>query len=296
MSPSPPEIEITRRDTRGGKFSLLPFMRVEKGTVKDWDQLHELHYKAEGSPFGPHYWRCMLDWEGEQRLVGVVILSSPKLLLAPRHSLFPKLKPGHDTKLTNVYRAKFINKNFKLNSRSVVDTMFRSVGASYRMLNLASRLEGLQYVEIQSSMSKFNPFAQRAGFVFTPARTPPSYEKGLALFKRHFTSHPADQESVLEELAGLPEVIRNKTLGELKHFYYKNSAMEKTGSNLHAGTSKVDAMEAREVLKNLNQLVFASPMYGVYKNPDCGRKLPESLPMSAFDNQKPSEPLRLDLL
>lgn len=290
------DVEITRRDTRGGKFSLLPFMRVERGTVKDWDELHALHYKAEGSPFGPHYWRCVLNWEGQKRLVGVVILSSPKLLLAPRHELFPKLKPGHDTKITNVYRAKFINANFKLNSRSVVDTMFRSVGASYRMLNLASRLEGRQYVEIQSSMSKFNPFAQRAGFIFTNPRTPPSYEKGLALFKRHFTSHPADQESILEELAGLPECIRIKTIEELKAFYYKNSAMEKTGSNLNAGTSRVDAMEPREVIKNLNQLVFASPMYGVYKNPDAGRKLPESLPLSAFDNQKPSEPLRLDLL
>lgn len=296
MTSLPADVEIERRPNRHAQFSLLPYMRVERGTAQDWEQLHELHYKAEGSPIGPRYWRCVLDWEGETRLAGVVILSVPKLLLAPRHELFPKLKPGHDTKITNVYRAKWINANIKVNSRSVVDTLFRSVGVSYRLLNLACRLEGIKYVEIQSSMSKFNPFAMRAGFTFAKPRTPPAYEKGLALMRRHFRSHPADQEAVLEELAGLPEVIRNKTMEELRAFYYKNSSLEKTGSNLNAGTSKVDSMPPRELLKNFNQLVFASPMYGVYKNPDAGREMPTSLPLAAFDWQKPNEPLRLEKL
>ena len=38
--------------------------------------------------------------------------------------------------------------------------------AGYRMMNLASRMEGSPFTEIQSSMSKFNHFGQKAGFRF----------------------------------------------------------------------------------------------------------------------------------
>ena len=56
---------------------------------------------------------------------------------------------------------------------------------------------------------------------------------------------------------------------------------------------RVDEMDARRVIRSLQQITLASPMYGVWKNPDKGRALPESLPLSAFDRQKPTEPLVL---
>lgn len=287
-----PEILVERPERFAGAFSLLADMRVEKGCADDWEQLHELHYKAEGKPIGPHYWRCVL---GDQ-LVGVIIFSVPKLLLAGRHQMFPKLKPGHDTTLTNKYRATFINRNFAVNSRTVVDTLFRASGVSYRFLNLAARMEGLRYIEIQSSMSRFNPFAMRAGFRFARLVEPKLYEKGLAFMQCHFSCHPADHEGVLEELAGMSEPVRARTLNAMREFYYRHSAMEKTGSNLNAGTSRVAAMPPAQLLRNMQQLLFASPMYGVYANPDAGRGLPAALPLLAFDNQAPDEPLRLDLL
>ena len=288
-----PDILIERPESRSGAFSLLREMRVEKGCADDWEQLHELHYKAEGKPIGPHYWRCVL---GEDQLVGVVIFSVPKLLLAGRHQLFPKLKPGQDTTVTNKYRAAYINKNFVVNSRTVVDTLFRASGVSYRMLNLAARLEGTRYVEIQSSMSRFNPFAMRAGFKFAKPQEPKLYEKGLAFMQRYFTSHPADHEGIVNELEAMKPAVRSRTLAAMREFYYRHSAMEKTGSNLNAGTSRVEAMPPATLVRHMQQLLFASPMYGVYVNPDAGRQLPASLPLLAFDNQKPSEPLRLDLV
>lgn len=274
-------------------FSLLDDMWIEKGTKEDWDELHLLHYKADGMPPGSRYWRVVT---GNGYLVGIVMTSSVALLSAPRHKVFPKLKPGQDTTLTNRHRAAWLNKNMRRAARIVTDTMYRGVGVSYRMVNLACRLEGFRFVEIQSSMSKFNPFDAKAGFRHAHINPAAAYEAGIAFFRRYFESHPADHENVLNELMGRSEPVREKVLQAMREFYYKNSAKEKTGSNLKVGTRKVDAMSADHLLRELQQLVFATPVYGIYENPDFGRKLPARLPLKAFDLQKPHEPLRLDLI
>src|SRR5690554_4233790 len=129
------DIFIERRDGKS-RFALMDTMRVERGSKADWDALHDLHYKAENLPAGPRYWRCVTE-DGD--LVGVVVFSSVALLLAARHGVFPKLKPGKDSHFTNVHRATFLNKNFRRAARIVTDTMYRGVGVSYRMVNLAMR-------------------------------------------------------------------------------------------------------------------------------------------------------------
>lgn len=288
-----PDLIIERRDGAKPRFSLMDGMRVERGSRDDWNALHALHYKAESLPAGPHYWRCVTA-DGE--LVGVVVLSSVSLLLAPRHEVFPKLKPGKDSHFTNVHRATFLNKNFRRASRIVTDTLYRGVGVSYRMVNLAMRMEGFRFVEIQSSMSKFNPFDTKSGFKHAHLKSAAAYEKGLKFMRSLFKAHPADHQAVMDELNAMSEVMREKALTEMRAFYYRHSSREKTGSNLNAGTGRVDAMEPEHLLRELQQLVFASPVYGIWENPDLGREIPDSLPLMAFDLQQPNEPLRLDLL
>lgn len=80
-------------------LDFLERMTVTKGTVEDWHALKSLHYKTDGKPFAPTYYRCELD----DRLVGVVVMAYPKLLLAPRHRMFPKLKPTTNTTVANQY-------------------------------------------------------------------------------------------------------------------------------------------------------------------------------------------------
>ncbi|MEI7000486.1 hypothetical protein ACOQJ6_34100, partial [Klebsiella pneumoniae] len=84
----------------------------------------------------------------------------------PRHRMFPKLKPTTNTTVANQYWGRYVNNNFAVISRSVVDTQYRGVGVSYRMINLVSRMHDRPIIEIQSSMSKYNPFAMKAGFCF----------------------------------------------------------------------------------------------------------------------------------
>lgn len=269
-------------------FSLLNEMIFEPGTKEDWAALHELHYKSTSST-GGHYYKVTLHGE----LIAVCVMTSPRGLLAPRHLLFPNIKPGAgETKITNTYRYKWLNANSTLNSRTVVDTMFRGVGIAYRLLNLASRSEGKRFAEIQSSMSRFNYFAQRAGFVFAKPMRSPHYADTLNWFRMTFDSNPVDYVAVMKELRAMPKARRQLVVKDMKAFYYARSAVEKTGKNRDNGTSRVDAMPAGEVLKNLQQLAFAIPLYGVYENPDAGVKLPTRMYLSEFDRQSVSEPLK----
>lgn len=281
---------IIRKEAPKARFSLLDDMIVEKGSREDWDLLHDLHYKAENLPIGPRFWKLTLYGE----TIGVLVTGNPKGLLKERHIVFPNIKPrSGDTKITNTERYVYINKNMRVISRFVIDTMYRGIGCGYRMMNLVSRMEGNPIMEIQSSMSKFNMFGQKGGFKFVKPMNANKYEQGLIFFRGNFYSNPQDFEAIIEEINSKPEGERERLIQRCKDFYYRNSAQEKTGNNRNKGQSKVDNMDVRAVIKNLQQIVLSSPMYGVYMNPDIGRKMPDKLPLNAFDKQKPNERLVL---
>jgi hypothetical protein len=292
-----PDWLVERREVPANhSLSLLPEIYVERGTKEDWELLHELHYKAENLGIGPKVFRCVLGGQ----TIGVGVMTVPKMLLSGRNTAFTHLKPnqdGRDTQLMNRHRAVWINARSCTNSRLVLDTMYRGAGIAYRMQNLMMRMTGCRYVEFQSSMSKFNPFAAKAGMRFTAPRRSTYYEKGLAWFKRWFVSVPSDYVGVMQELEAMPAAAKAKCIAEMRKFYYSCSSMEKSGDNRANGTRRVDAMEVGYLLKSLQQLVLASPLYGVYENPDfdlaadAPRPLPARLSLLAFDTQPVNAPL-----
>jgi ABC-type ATPase with predicted acetyltransferase domain len=180
-------------------------------------------------------------------------------------------------------------------SRFVFDTMYRGIGAGYRMMNLATRMEGPTYMEIQSSMSKFNLFGQKAGFRFVAPQNANKFEAGMKFFRLHFEANPQDFEAIVQEIESKTGDARESLIAACRAFYLKNSALENTGSNRGGnGARRVEAMSVREVVKAIQQVSLASPLYGVFKNPDKGRALPKRIPLSAFDLQKPNEAFNVD--
>lgn len=277
------------------KLSLLDEIFVEPGTKEDWELLHELHYKAENLAAGPKYWKCTL----RERTIGVGVITNSQFLSKYRNKLFKHMKPnqnGRDNKMINQFRAEEMNRMMRTNSRLVLDNIYRGAGISYRMQNLMMRMSGERFIEFQSSMSKFNPFAAKSGIQFLAPERSVFYEKGLNWFARWFDSYPTDKAGILEELEAMPPFMKNKCIAEMRQTYYRFSAMEKSGDNRMNGTSRVDGLPIPKLLEQLQQVVFASPLYGLYINPDYERELPERIPIKAFDYQKPNEPLRLDLL
>lgn len=282
------ETLITRDNAPRAFFALSRDMFVERGTKKDWDELHHLHYKAEKLPIGPRFFR--LDLHGQT--IGVLVTGSPKGMLRERHMVFPKLKPGGgETRLTNTNRYHYINANFRVISRFVVDTMYRGIGAGYRMMNLASRMEGSHFMEIQSSMSKFNAFGQKAGFRFVKPMNANKYEPVMKFFRNHFAASPQDFEAIVNEAALRSPEEQMRLLEVCKDFYMKSSALENTSNGGAGAERRVAAMTIRDTIKGIQQIGLSSPMYGIWTCPDVKGTVPDRLPLLAFDNQGPNEKL-----
>lgn len=294
---SPEDWSVQQTHTRP-RLSFLDRIEVTRGDRNDWKILEALHYKSHGTTTpGSHYFKMTLDGD----VIGVLMMASPKLLLKERHVLFPKLKPGHDTKLTNTVRMKWINANMSIVARCVVDTMYRGAGLAYRFTNIASRMEGKRFIEIQSSMSKYNLFAQKAGFKFVRPMRSNKYDVGIKFFKSMFNSDPSDTEALVTEIMNLPDDHREKVLDEVRAFYAKHSMLENTGKALIVNANgekfadtRIRRLPVRELIYQLQQMVLASPLYGVYTNPDVGRELPEVIPLLAFDRQPTNQALILN--
>lgn len=293
MSETLNDTEVLYNPSPRAAFPLIKDMSVEKGSLEDWNLLSELHYKAHSLPVGASFWK--LTFKGET--IGVSVISVSKGLLKERHMLFPNSKPGHDTQLSNIHRYTWVNQRFKVVGRFVVDTMFRSGGLAYRFLNLSARMQtSLRFIEIQSSMSAYNPFAQKAGFKMVEPQRSAFHDKGLKFMRRWFEAHPSDVEEIMEEYEAMPSALQKRCEKALKEFYYSHSSLEKTGGRRSYSDKVVDNWSVRRTIGKIQGLCFSSPVYGVYENPDFGRQLPSVIPLSAFDNQKTNEPLRLDLL
>lgn len=295
------DILIERREVPNPHIlSLLPEIYVEKGTIEDWNKLHELHYKAESLGIGPRIYRCVLRGE----TIGVGVMTVPKMLLSGRNEVFQHLKPntgGMDSRLINRHRAYWINDHACTNSRLVLDTMYRGAGIAYRMQNIMMRMTGCDVIEFQSSMSKFNPFAAKAGIRFTKPKRSANFDKGVTFFRRWFESNPSDFIGIMAELKAMPAAVRAKCEREMRDFYYACSALEKTGNARFRGEDRRENMEVGYLLKSLQQLVLASPLYGVYLNPDASpvkgeSMLPARVPIIAFDHQSVDAPLDLSKL
>lgn len=292
------------------KLSLLKHIYVERGSLDDWKQLQELHYKSSNLGIGPRYMRCTLEEPGEPiQVIGVMVFTVPKPLDSGRNIVFPALKPnvgGLDTRLINRDRMIWLNNNVILSSRTVLDTMYRGAGIAYRFKNIGYRMMGFRFVESRSSMSRYNPFSLKAGMRFIRPKSASALENGIAFFARHFKSPAYDYAAIKQEIADMPEHVREHTMKELREFYYRHSSMEKSGDKRLIGTSRVEKLELGYLLKQTMQLVFGATIYAVWENPDMQKdasgkvigppKLPAKLPLLAFDNQAPNEPLRLDLL
>ena len=287
-----PSIEtlIERNDAPRASFALIRDMVVERGTKADWDLLHDLHYKAEKLPLGPRFWRLALHDE----TIGVLVTGSPKGMLRERHIVFPNLKPGSgETRLTNTNRYHYINANFRVISRFVVDTMYRGIGAGYRMMNLVSRMEGNTFMEIQSSMSKLNVFGQKAGFKFVKPMNANKFDQVMRFFRTNFESSPQDFEAIIQEIQSKPAAEQQRLFELSRDFYFSNPALENTSNGGAAMEKRAAAMSLRDVIKGIQQIGLASPLYGIWKCPDPKGTVPERLPLLQFDKQGPNERLKL---
>lgn len=311
-----PEVLVRRNPSPGRhKLSLLKNIYVERGTIEDWYALQELHYKGHSLAAGSRYYRCVYEDEGTPAtLVGVIVFANPRPLDRDRMKVFPFTKPsqmgGRDTKLVNKMRMNWVNKTITWNNRTVLDTMYRGGGIAYRFKNLAYRMYCAEhrfgYVESRSSMGKFNPFSIKSGMRFTRPSSANALGPGSEFFQGYFESPLQDTVAILEEFYSFPEHHRKYVDRRLREFYHKHSSQEKSGDKRDLGMTRINTLSVEYIVKQLQQLILGSTVYWHWTNPDIKfdklgmfvsqTELPKRLPLLAFDNQGPRDPMRMDLL
>jgi ABC-type ATPase with predicted acetyltransferase domain len=131
------------------KCSILDRVRIEKGSIKDWQALEEFHYRS-GKPFGiKHVFKAVMD---HNTIVGVIVYSIPPLSCK-----------GRNIALNRVVSAEEVNRDFITISRVVVLPKFRGIGLATLLVKSTMPLVGKKYVESVAVMGKYNPFFIKAG-------------------------------------------------------------------------------------------------------------------------------------
>jgi len=194
------------------RCTLLPGIRVERGTVADWQALAPLHYRSHHAgavtdvfrvmyePAGrdqdgskvPRNSRSGLDGDGLDGdglegggleggglrvsvLVGVLVVSRSALSAGARN----RATGGRygTAGMGRVATARLINRELRVISRVVVAPNWRGLGLASRLVAEALPQIGTPYVEAMAAMGRVHPFFEQAGMTAYPQSPSPQGER-----------------------------------------------------------------------------------------------------------------------
>ncbi len=172
--------------------SLVKEMRIEEGSVKDWQQLAGFHYRSHKIAGPRKIFRLV---RGEE-LCGVIVYCYPPPTAFGRRLVLPKMS------------MKELNEKLSIISRVVVHPKYRTIGLGTKLVKETLPLVGTPYVEMPAVMAKYNPFAEKAGMQKIVEQPPPKQALKIAevLRKLGFNIHLLGSERyILSRLQSLNE-------------------------------------------------------------------------------------------
>ncbi|MEM0314044.1 MAG: ATP-binding cassette domain-containing protein, partial [Candidatus Bathyarchaeia archaeon] len=137
--------------------SLVKEMRIEEGSVKDWQQLAGFHYRSHKIAGPRKIFRLV---RGEE-LCGVIVYCYPPPTAFGRRLVLPKMT------------MKELNEKLSIISRVVVHPKYRTIGLGIKLVKETLPLAGTPYVEMPAVMAQYNPFAEKAGMQKITEQQPP---------------------------------------------------------------------------------------------------------------------------
>ena len=141
-------------------------VRIEAGTIEDYDALGDLHYRGGRPATWTRVLRAVGETDKQERLAGVLVESCPTLNSAWRDLAWP----GRYTKGDKRERAQRLNRELRCISRVVVDGRWRSMGLARRLVETALATAQTPATEAKAAMGLLSPFFERAGM--RPYREP----------------------------------------------------------------------------------------------------------------------------
>lgn len=141
--------------------SINPFLKditVELGNIEDYKKLGKYHYKNKNARFTKYIYKMLY----KEMLIGVAVFSMPKQQLVGRNVYFNKKYVNEK----GVPLLKDVNRDFLTASRLIVHPMFRGIGLGSELVKRTFPLIDVPYIEIVSTMSKYNKFLEVAGATY----------------------------------------------------------------------------------------------------------------------------------
>lgn len=189
----------------------LDQIRIEEGTIEDYKKLGKYHYKNTEARFTKKIFKMMF----KDILIGVAVYSMPRQQLVGRNVYFNK-KYINERGIPNL---KAVNKDFLMGSRYIIHPMFRGVGLGSELVKKTAPLVDIPYIEIVSTMSKYNKFLEQAGAIYVcdnlTAEKIKKQEKILNLFNEYDLNY-----ELISSLDYCQKVINTIPDKELKNAIY----------------------------------------------------------------------------
>ena len=155
------DAKAVRNEVHSGPCSIFERVRVEKGSVEDYERLKRFHYKSknEKDSAGLRVKDCYRLLHGDD-LMGVIVYSKSYLNLKPRNLVFGEryvFTPG------DLHKARLINDEIVRISRVVIHPKLRGIGLGEFLVRQTLPRVDAKVVEVLAIMAKYNPFFEKAG-------------------------------------------------------------------------------------------------------------------------------------
>lgn len=157
------DVKAVRNEVHCGPCSIFERMRVEKGSIEDYERLKSFHYKSKNKKdsAGLRVRDCYRLLYGDD-LMGVIVYSRSYLNLKPRNLVFGEryvFTPG------DLHKARLINDEIARISRVVIHPKLRGIGLGEFLVRETLPRVDAKVVEVLAIMAKYNPFFEKAGML-----------------------------------------------------------------------------------------------------------------------------------
>lgn len=238
-------------------------LKIELGDIEDYKKLGKYHYKNKDSKFNKYIYRMMY----KDMLIGVAVYSMPKQQLVGRNLYFKKRYINE----RGVPILKDVNRDFLTGSRFIIHPMFRGIGLGVELVKQTITKVDKPYIEVVSSMSKYNKFLEKAGLIYVCHNLTEDKikkeKKVKDLFSKYglvheFIASPKYCEKVLDTIP--EEELKNAIYGVLRPNYFNNRARFKK-YNIDFQTKK-EFMETTLIPELINLAKWATTEYYIWDN------------------------------
>jgi ABC-type transport system involved in cytochrome c biogenesis ATPase subunit/N-acetylglutamate synthase-like GNAT family acetyltransferase len=157
------DVEVVRNKVERKPCSICTDVRVEKGSIEDYERLKRFHYRSknEKERTSLRLKDCYRLLYGDS-LIGVIVYSHSYLNLKPRNMVFGDryvFTPG------DLHKAQLINEEIARISRVVIHPKFRGIGLGEFLVKETLPKVNAKVIEVLAVMAKYNPFFEKAGML-----------------------------------------------------------------------------------------------------------------------------------